>query len=88
VLVTGSWLTVKEQMPDAYPAVLAEPGFTAVTFDFAGFGQSGGDLRQRRVAQPHDRRPHGSSRVPVADVGADRRAGNVGRALYLRCGLT
>jgi dienelactone hydrolase len=42
VLVSGSWLTVKEQMADLYAAALAERGFTAITFDFAGWGQSGG----------------------------------------------
>ncbi|GAB3894842.1 hypothetical protein GCM10029964_073870 [Kibdelosporangium lantanae] len=42
VVVTGSWLTVKEQMPDLYAARLAARGFLAVTFDFAGFGASGG----------------------------------------------
>jgi fermentation-respiration switch protein FrsA (DUF1100 family) len=46
VLVTGSWLTVKEQMADLYASALARRGYTAITFDFAGFGQSGGDLRQ------------------------------------------
>lgn len=46
VLVTGSWLTVKEQMPDLYAAALAARGYTAITFDFAGFGQSDGELRQ------------------------------------------
>lgn len=46
VVVTGSWLTVKEQMADLYAAALARRGYTAITFDFAGFGQSGGDLRQ------------------------------------------
>jgi len=46
VVVTGSWLTVKEQMPDLYAARLAAEGFVAVTFDFAGFGASGGSLRQ------------------------------------------
>jgi fermentation-respiration switch protein FrsA (DUF1100 family) len=46
VLVTGSWLTVKEQMPDRYAAALAERGYTALTFDFAGFGASGGEPRQ------------------------------------------
>ena len=46
VVVTGSWLTVKEQMPDRYAAALAERGYTALTFDFAGFGGSGGEPRQ------------------------------------------
>jgi uncharacterized protein len=46
VLVTGSWLTVKEQMPDRYAAELAARGYTALTFDFAGFGESGGEPRQ------------------------------------------
>ena len=46
VVVTGSWLTVKEQMPDRYAAALADRGWTALTFDFAGFGRSGGEPRQ------------------------------------------
>ncbi|MBA3295148.1 MAG: lysophospholipase [Geodermatophilaceae bacterium] len=49
VVVMGSWLTVKEQMADTYAAALAEQGFTAVTFDFAGFGASGGVLRQAEI---------------------------------------
>lgn len=49
VVVTGSWLTVKEQMPDLYAARLAAQGFVAVTFDFAGFGASGGGLRQTEI---------------------------------------
>ena len=46
VVVTGSWLTVKEQMPRTYALRLAEQGITAFTFDFTGFGQSGGTPRQ------------------------------------------
>lgn len=46
VLITGSWLTVKEQMADLYAAALADRGYTAITFDFAGFGESGGEPRQ------------------------------------------
>jgi fermentation-respiration switch protein FrsA (DUF1100 family) len=46
VIVTGSWLTVKEQMPHTYALALAERGITAFTFDFTGFGQSGGAPRQ------------------------------------------
>lgn len=45
VLVLGSWLTVKEQMAHVYAERLAQRGYTAITFDFAGFGQSGGELR-------------------------------------------
>lgn len=46
VVVTGSWLTVKEQMADRYAAALADRGYTALTFDFSGFGASGGEPRQ------------------------------------------
>ena len=46
VLVTGAWLTVKEQMPRTYALRLAEHGLTAFTFDFTGFGESGGAPRQ------------------------------------------
>ena len=46
VIVTGSWLTVKEQMARTYALRLAEQGITAFTFDFTGFGQSGGAPRQ------------------------------------------
>lgn len=49
VLVTGSWLTVKEQMAHTYAQQLAERGYTAVTFDFAGFGGSGGTPAQAEV---------------------------------------
>ena len=49
VLVTGSWLTVKEQMPDLYARQLADLGYTAFTFDFSGFGESEGELRQAEM---------------------------------------
>jgi uncharacterized protein len=49
VLVTGSWLTVKEQMPRRYALALADEGFTAVTFDFSGFGASHGSPRQAEL---------------------------------------
>ncbi len=45
LVVTGSWTTVKEQQADFYARRLAAHGFTTVTFDFRGFGQSTGDLR-------------------------------------------
>lgn len=46
IAVTGSWLTVKEQMAEVYARRLAEAGFTAFTFDFSGFGLSHGTPRQ------------------------------------------
>jgi len=49
VVCAGSWLTVKEQMSDVYAGRLAAKGFTAVSFDFTGFGASGGSLRQTEV---------------------------------------
>jgi dienelactone hydrolase len=49
ILVTGSWLTVKEQMADLYAARLAERGYTVLTFDFAGFGAGGGTPRQAEL---------------------------------------
>jgi len=49
VIVTGSWLTVKEQMADHYARALAERGYTAFTFDFSGFGESGGSPRQAEI---------------------------------------
>src|SRR5260370_14515337 len=52
VLITGSWLTVKEQIADRYARALAERGYTAVTFDFAGFGGSGGGPRQAHIPAP------------------------------------
>jgi alpha-beta hydrolase superfamily lysophospholipase len=44
-------LTVKEQMADLYAARLAALGYTVLTFDFAGFGASGGDGRQVEMPQ-------------------------------------
>jgi len=49
IVITGSWLTVKEQMAHEYASKLAALGYTVFTFDFAGFGQSGGDLRQTEI---------------------------------------
>ena len=49
VIVTGSWLTVKEQMPLFYARRLAALGYAAFVFDFAGFGESGGEPRQAEI---------------------------------------
>lgn len=58
VIVVGSWLTVKEQMALTYGRKLAEAGYAAFVFDFAGFGQSDGEPRQaeipgRKIADIH-----------------------------------
>jgi uncharacterized protein len=45
VVVTGSWLNVKEQMALVYARALAKRRFTALTYDFSGWGESGGALR-------------------------------------------
>ncbi len=45
VIVTGAWTTVKEQMPGTYARELASRGYAALTFDFTGWGESGGTDR-------------------------------------------
>ena len=45
-VVTGSWTSIKEQMPDEYASILAKNGFITLTFDFTGFGESEGQPRQ------------------------------------------
>lgn len=49
VVVTGAWFTVKEQMPTTYALELARRGYAAFVFDFRGFGESGGAVRQRET---------------------------------------
>src|SRR4029453_18430738 len=63
VVVTGSWLTVKEQMPRTYALRLAEHGITAFTFDFTGFGQSG--CAPVGAASEEDRRHRRGGRLSV-----------------------
>lgn len=46
VIVTGSWTTVKEQMPELYAKRFADSGFIALTFDFRFFGESEGQPRE------------------------------------------
>ncbi|TMQ62742.1 MAG: alpha/beta fold hydrolase [Candidatus Eisenbacteria bacterium] len=45
IVVTGSWTTVKEQMPAVYAERLAAAGYAALTFDFRGYGESEGEPR-------------------------------------------
>lgn len=51
LLVTGSWMTVKEQMPANYAPLLADAGYVVLTFDFRGFGESGGEPRDVESAR-------------------------------------
>ncbi|WP_406314509.1 alpha/beta fold hydrolase [Streptosporangium sp. NBC_01639] len=45
VVVAGTWTSVKEQMADRYAEQLARRGFAALSFDFTGYGESGGEPR-------------------------------------------
>ena len=51
IIVIGSWLTVKEQMPANYAPLLADAGYAALTFDFRGFGKSEGSPREVESAE-------------------------------------
>ena len=44
-VVTGAWMTIKEQMPGRYAQELAQRGIVALAFDFRGWGESGGQPR-------------------------------------------
>lgn len=46
VIVSGAWMTVRQQMAARYARELAERGVTAMVFDYRGWGESGGDRRQ------------------------------------------
>lgn len=50
VVVTGAWMTVKEQMAGRYAQELAKRGIAALAFDFRGWGQSEG--RPRALENP------------------------------------
>ena len=45
VVVTGAWMTVKEQMAGTYAAELADRGYAALAFDFRGWGKSPDDIQ-------------------------------------------
>jgi uncharacterized protein len=77
VVVTGAWMTVKEQMPANYAAALAERGFAALTFDFRGWGESAGTRRQFEdpAGKIADIRAAFSYLATRPDVAVDRLAG-------------
>lgn len=45
VVVAGTWTSVKEQMANRYAEKLAQHGLIALSFDFTGYGESGGQPR-------------------------------------------
>src|SRR5262245_22445593 len=51
LVITGAWLTVKEQQAAVYAHRLAASGFAAVTFDFRTWGESEGLPRQVESAR-------------------------------------
>jgi uncharacterized protein len=68
VVVTGAWMTIKEQMAGRYARELAERGIVALAFDFRTWGESSGN--QRSMEDPA---------MKIADIQAaarflDRRA--------------
>jgi hypothetical protein len=50
VVVTGAWMTIKEQMAGRYAEELAKRGKVALAFDFRTWGESGG--AQRSMENP------------------------------------
>lgn len=79
VVVTGTWTSVKEQMADRYAEAMAARGIAALSFDFAGFGESDGALRDvespaRKIADIHAAVGHLAS-LPQVDA---RRIGGLG----------
>jgi uncharacterized protein len=58
VVVSGTWTSVKEQMADRYAAELARRGMVALSFDFTGFGLSGGEPREVESASRKARDIH------------------------------
>lgn len=49
-VVTGAWMSIKEQMAGRYAQELAERGVVALAFDFRNWGESGG--RERALESP------------------------------------
>ncbi|GAA2615277.1 alpha/beta fold hydrolase [Actinomadura fulvescens] len=58
IVVAGTWTSVKEQMADRYAERLADRGFAALSFDFTGYGESGGEPRDFEVPEQKIRDIH------------------------------
>ena len=75
IVVTGSWTTVKEQQAEFYARLLAAEGFTTLTFDFRGFGQSEGAPRSwenpgRKISDIHAAVTYATEQLGAARIGA------------------
>ena len=46
IVITGAWMTVRQQMPARYAREMADRGFAALVFDFRGWGESASERRQ------------------------------------------
>jgi uncharacterized protein len=71
VMVTGTWMSIKEQMADRYAARLARHGLAALSFDFAGYGTSGGEPREVESAGRKARDMHSAVSFLASHPGVD-----------------
>lgn len=76
VVVTGSWTTVKEQMAGLYARRLAAEGLSTLAFDFTGYGQSQGELRD--LEDPAQKAADIAAAVGYLTTRADVDAGRIG----------
>lgn len=51
LIVQGSVSSVKEMMPDNYASLLAQEGFVVIDFDYASWGESEGQPRQKESVE-------------------------------------
>jgi uncharacterized protein len=76
VIVTGAWMTIKEQMPAVYARELAGRGIAALTFDFRTWGESGG--AQRSMEDPASKIADIEAAARFLATRADIDAGSIG----------
>ena len=90
IVVAGTWTSVKEQMADRYAEHMSNRGYAALSFDFAGFGESEGEPRdwERPEAKVRDIHSAVSFLAGHADVDADRLGalGVCAAAMYMSAG--
>ncbi|MGK5553641.1 alpha/beta hydrolase [Actinomadura kijaniata] len=87
IVVAGTWTSVKELMADRYAERLADRGYAALSFDFTGFGESGGEPRDvedpaRKVRDIHHAVTFLASH-PSVDAGRLGALGICAAAMYM-----